>query len=159
MAALARPKDTRPVAHTTGFQYSLSVGGLVLPVFNPPAFSWWLLSKQLDWKLIQVRTTERGYLCERFAARRVWTVYEGTAVEEWLVVREEADGKYRYALCNASSDTPLERLAGWKCQRYFIERANQDAKSEFGWDELQARKYRAGEHHLAMTILAAWFIA
>lgn len=117
------------------------------------------LIKQLDWKLIQVRTTERGYLCERFAARRVWTVYEGTAVEEWLVVREEADGKYRYALCNASSDTPLERLAGWKCQRYFIERANQDAKSEFGWDELQARKYRAWEHHLAMTILAAWFIA
>ena len=45
MAALARPKDTRPVVQTTGCQpYSLSVGGLVLPVFNPPAFSWWSLS-------------------------------------------------------------------------------------------------------------------
>lgn len=103
--------------------------------------------------------TERGYLCERFAARRVWTVYEGSAVEEWLVVREEADRKYSYALCNASLDTSLTHLARWKCQRYFIERAHQDAKSEFGWDELQARKYRAWEHHLAMTILAAWFIA
>jgi len=49
MAALARPKDTRPVAHTTGFQYSLSVGGLVLPVFNPPAFSWWSLSDFRGW--------------------------------------------------------------------------------------------------------------
>jgi len=33
-------------------------------------------------------------------------------------------------------------LAWLKCQRYFVERAIQDAKSEVGWDELQARKYR-----------------
>jgi hypothetical protein len=39
------------------------------------------------------------------------------------------------------------------------ERANQDAKSEAGWDELQAQKYRAWEHHLALTILATWFVA
>jgi hypothetical protein len=62
-------------------------------------------------------------------------------------------------LCNASPDTSLERLAWWKCQRYFIEHSNQDAKSELGWDELPARKYRAWEHPLAMTILASWFIA
>ena len=43
--------------------------------------------------------------------------------------------------------------------RHFVERANQDAKSETGWDELQAQKYRAWEHHLALTILATWFIA
>ena len=46
-----------------------------------------------------------------------------------------------------------------KCVRHFVERANQEAKSEIGWDELQAQKYRAWEHHLAMTILATWFIA
>jgi predicted Co/Zn/Cd cation transporter (cation efflux family) len=40
-----------------------------------------------------------------------------------------------------------------------VERSNQDAKSEIGWDELQAQKYRAWEHHLALTILATWFIA
>ena len=28
-----------------------------------------------------------------------------------------------------------------------------------GWDEFQAQKYRAWEHHLALTILATWFIA
>jgi hypothetical protein len=32
-------------------------------------------------------------------------------------------------------------------------------ESEIGWDELQAQKYRAWEHHLALTILAAWFVA
>ena len=51
------------------------------------------------------------------------------------------------------------QLAEWKCQRYFIECSNQEAKSELGWDELQAHKYRAWEHHLALTILASWFVA
>jgi len=40
-----------------------------------------------------------------------------------------------------------------------VERANQEAKSEMGWDELEARKYLAWEHHLALTVLATWFIA
>jgi hypothetical protein len=39
-----------------------------------------------------------------------------------------------------------------------IERSNQDAKSEFGWDEFQATKLLAWEHQLALTILAHWFI-
>jgi SRSO17 transposase len=46
-----------------------------------------------------------------------------------------------------------------KCVRHFVERSNQDAKSELGWDEFQAQKYRAWEHNLALTILASWFIA
>ncbi|MDQ3959695.1 MAG: hypothetical protein M3255_05270 [Pseudomonadota bacterium] len=49
------------------------------------------LRERLTWHLLQVRTTERGELCERFAACRVWTVHEGEAVEDWLVVREESD--------------------------------------------------------------------
>jgi len=32
-------------------------------------------------------------------------------------------------------NTHLKRLAWLKCQRYFVERANQDAKTELGWDE------------------------
>jgi hypothetical protein len=74
-------------------------------------------------------------------------------------MRQESDGKHSYALCNASRETSLEPLAGWKCQRYFIERSHQDAKSEWGWDELQAQKYRAWEPPLALTVLASWFIA
>ena len=117
------------------------------------------LREQMDWQRLRVRATERGEWCERFAARRVWTVHDGQAVEEWLGMREEAEGRYRYALCNASPDTALDQLAWWKCQRYFIERSNQDAKSELGWDELPAQKYRAWEQHLALTVLASWFVA
>jgi SRSO17 transposase len=117
------------------------------------------LRETLDWQQLRVRATERGELCEPFAACRVWTLHEGEAIEAWLVIREEGEDRYSYALCNAAADTPLEQLAWWKCQRYFIERANQDAKSELGWDELQAQKYRAWNHHLALTVLASWCIA
>jgi hypothetical protein len=117
------------------------------------------LRELLPWHAVQVRATDRGELCDPVAARRVWTGHAGNAVEEWLVMREEADGKHSYALCNASRETSLKPLAWGKCQRYFIERANQDAKSELGGDELQAQKYRAWEHPLALTVLASWFVA
>jgi hypothetical protein len=74
-------------------------------------------------------------------------------------MRRDGEGKIHSALSNASTDTGLERLAWGKCQRHFIECSNREAKSEVGWDELRARKYPAWEHHLALTILATWFIA
>ena len=54
---------------------------------------------------------------------------------------------------------PLERIAEWSTRRYFVERTFQDAKSELGWAEFAARKYRAWEHHLALTAAALWFVA
>ena len=115
-----------------------------------------------EWVRLRIRATERGDLYDRFLVRRVWTLYEETPVEEWLVIREireASDGTCSYALCNAPADTALEQLAWWKCQRYFIERSNQDAKSGLGWDEFQAQKYLAWDHHIALTILASWFLA
>jgi len=47
----------------------------------------------------------------------------------------------------------------WSCQRYCTERTCEDAKTEIGWDEFQAQKYRAWEHHVALTGLALWFVA
>ena len=111
------------------------------------------------WQSIAVRPTERGVLADPFAARPVWTVREGTLAAELLVMRREAHGRETYALSNGAPTTPLAQLAARKCQRYFVERAIQDAKSEAGWDELEAQKYRAWEHHLALTILACWFVA
>jgi SRSO17 transposase len=113
------------------------------------------------WTHVRVRTIERGELDDPFAARRVWTLREGELepVEEWLVIRREAKNRYNYSLSNAPADASLEYLAWLKCQRYFVERTNQDAKSEAGWDELEARKYRGWEHHLALVILAVWFAA
>lgn len=109
---------------------------------------------------LQVRNTERGVLVAEFAARRVWTERDGLwNSQEWLLMRRESSGEYSYSLSNAPSECSLEQLAFYKSQRFFVERANQDAKSELGWDELEAQKYLAWEHHLGLTILASWFIA
>lgn len=113
---------------------------------------------ETTWQTISLRTHERGQLIADFAARRVWTGRDDlTVVEEWLLIRREGS-KHTYTLSNASLDTPLTRMAARKSHRYFIERSNQDAKSEFGWDEFQATKLLAWQHQLALTILAHWFI-
>ena len=112
------------------------------------------------WRRVRVRVTERGELNNEFSARRAWTTVDGEEpVEEWLVMRRDAEGKIYYALSNAAASVPLEQLAWAKCQRHFIECANKEAKSEAGWDELRAQKYQAWEHQLALVCLATWFIA
>ena len=111
------------------------------------------------WQRVRVRPVERGELADEFAAWPVWTIRDQAVAREWLLVRRTSQGTCSYTLSNAPPATPLERLARLRCQRSWIERANQDAKSEVGWDELQAQKYRAWEHHLALTILATWFVA
>jgi len=112
------------------------------------------------WRWVRVRATERGWLEAEFAVQRIWTVAKDHAARaEWLVMQREADGDVAYTLLNAPLDTPEQSLIEWSCQRFFTERAFQDAKDELGWNEFQAMKYRAWEHHMALTALALWFIA
>jgi SRSO17 transposase len=95
------------------------------------------------WQPVVIRPDARGMLVADFATRQL-----------------RRDGqRIVYTLTNASHDTPLELLAFRKSQRYFIERAHQEAYSELGFDHLQALKFRAWQHHLALPILASWFIA
>lgn len=111
------------------------------------------------WTPLRGRATARGFLDAEWCATRVWTTDgKQSPLAEWLVMRRDADGRRHFALSNAPETTPLERLAWMKSQRHFIECANQTAKSELGWDELQAQKFTAWDHHLALTILAMWFL-
>jgi SRSO17 transposase len=112
----------------------------------------------LEWATITLRPNERGMLVARFARCRVWTVHGTRVRQEWLLIRQDGR-RVTYVLSNAAVDTPFETMAWRKSHRYFIERSNQDAKGELGWDEFQATKYRAWQHQLALTILASWFIA
>jgi SRSO17 transposase len=111
-----------------------------------------------EWETLVLRPSERGMLTADFARYRVWSVDpDGTMRQEWLLLRKDRT-KLTYALSNAPLTTSLLTMAQRKSQRFFIERTNQDAKSELGWDEFQGIKYRAWQHHLAFTILASWFI-
>jgi SRSO17 transposase len=115
-----------------------------------------------EWQTFTLRPSERGMLTADFARRRIWTAdADGTIRQEWLLIRQDADDT-TYSLSNAAADTPFFTMAERKSQRFFIERSHQDAKSELGWDEFQAIKYRAWQHRgpsgWAFTILASWFV-
>lgn len=111
------------------------------------------------WESLTLRPNERGILTGDFARYKVWTISTtGIIRQETLLMKRETK-KIRYTLTNASGHTDLLTLALRKCQRYFVERSIQDAKSELGMDDFRAIKYRAWQHHLALTILASWFIA
>jgi len=112
------------------------------------------------WQRVAVRPTERGQLVADFSVLPVWTVTARMQVRrEWLVIRRDDDGRLTYMLLNAPETTPAATLIERSCWRYLTERAYQDAKSELGWADLQARKYRAWEHHTALTAAATWFVA
>lgn len=115
---------------------------------------------EIKFETIELRACERGRLCYDCAAITVWTITEdGQVHRERLFMRREPDNSITYALTNEPDTTPLSTLAQWRSERYFIERTFQDLKSEGGWDELIARKYRAWMHHTAIDALALWFVA
>jgi SRSO17 transposase len=112
----------------------------------------------LEWQTLRLRASERGYLEAKFARVRVWMVYGEEIRQEWLLIRQDAV-QITYVLSNAPENIDLKTMAWRKTHRYLIERSNEDAKDEFGWDEFQTRKYRAWKHQLALMILASWFVA
>jgi SRSO17 transposase len=114
---------------------------------------------ETEWERLTLRPNERGMLIADFAMCSAWVVSTKGDIREETLLMKRNSKEIRYSLSNAPSTTPLLTLAQRKCQRYFVERSIQDAKSELGMDEFQAIKYRAWEHHLALTLLASWFIA
>lgn len=111
------------------------------------------------WQTLTIRPTERGWLTADFARIPIWTVQDDdlTVTKEWLLIRRQGK-KHTFSFSNAPENTSLLTMASRKTQRFFIERDNQDAKSEFGWDEIQTTTFLAWQHQLAFTILAQWFI-
>ncbi len=116
-----------------------------------------------DWTRCILRDSTRGRLTVDIAHRRVW-VWDGEEVGArcWhLVVRREvgATSKIKYSLSNAPAETSLQSLAEMQGQRYWVERAFEDAKGECGLADYQALGWRAWHHHVTMVMLAMLFIA
>ena len=116
-----------------------------------------------DWIRCTLRDSTRGPVRVDIAHRRVW-VWDGeeAAARCWhLVLRREvgAPKKIKYSLSNAAADTSLERLAQMQGERYWVERAFEDAKGECGLADYQAVGWRAWHHHVTMVMLAMLFIA
>ena len=80
---------------------------------------------------------------------------------QWhLLVRREIDTprKIKYTLSNAPAEMSLERLSYIQGQRYWVERALQDAKSHTGLGDYQVRGWLGWHHHMAIVLMAMLFM-
>jgi SRSO17 transposase len=108
---------------------------------------------------VLLRASTRGPLRTQLWVKPVWQwdPTDPAARRRLLIVRREADGTFKYSLSNAAADTAWERLGYMQTQRFWIERAFQDAKSELGMADYEVRGWRGWHHHQTMVCLALLF--
>ena len=109
---------------------------------------------------VAIRAATKGPLRAPLWVRAVW-VWDGkssTARPRLLIVRQEADGTFKYSMSNAAAETPWERLAYMQAQRFWIERCFQDAKSELGMAQYEVRGWPGWHHHITLACLALLFL-
>jgi SRSO17 transposase len=114
------------------------------------------------WQRITTRAATKGDIQVDLLVARVWSwnKAETTARQWFLVVRRELDAteEIKYSLSNAPPETSPERLAFMQGQRYFVERAFQNAKGTAGMDHYQVRGLLAWQHHMTLVMLATLFM-
>jgi SRSO17 transposase len=114
------------------------------------------------WRKKTLRNTTKGDLIVEVLRRRVWlwNKYSPNAHCWHLIVRREVDspGTLKYSLSNAPAQTSVRKLAQMQAQRFWIERAFQDAKSHIGMAQYQARQWPSWHRHMALVMMATLFM-
>jgi len=135
---------------------------LVAAVASMRVDKWVADQSEESWQRIAFRESTKGRLQADFLVQRIWTWNntESTGRLRYLIVRREIGAKkeIKYSLSNAPEGTGIERLAFMQGQRYFVERAFQDAKSNVGLDHYQVRGWQAWHHHMTMVMLAMLYM-
>lgn len=111
---------------------------------------------------IHVRDSSRGSLTVRSVKIPVY-VWDGSSdkVYHWILVATQTLGQHpetKISMSNFSAETSLKDLAYRQRQRYWVERAFQDAKGECGMADYQVRKWGAWHHHMALVMMSMLFM-
>ena len=108
---------------------------------------------------VKYRQGQKGELWGRFWVRKVWC-WEGgweRARQRLLVVRQDADGTFKYSLSNLSPGRGWSFYARVQAQRFWIEHAFHEAKSQLGMAQYQVRVWRGWHHHMSLVCMALLF--
>jgi len=115
------------------------------------------------WQRIKLRDSTKGELIVEILHQRVWLwdKKEATARQWHLLVRREINSREtcKYTLSNAPAETGTQQLAQMQGQRFWIEQAFKNGKSESGMADYQARKWSSWHHHMALVSIAMLFMA
>jgi SRSO17 transposase len=122
-------------------------------------------SKQLPstaWTTVMVRQTTTGPLNVRCASQRVWLWdKQESKAREWtaLVVMEiDKPEEIHYALSNAPAEMPTSILAKVERQRFWVEHALGEAKSEIGLGHYEVRTWTGWHRHMTLCMMAQLFM-
>jgi len=113
----------------------------------------------LNWQTHKISEGEKGPIVAAFARVRVyWSAERTPETERWLLLRNDATHKIKYALSNAPDDTPMKELVRVSGARWPIERCFQEDKSELGLDHYEHRSWTAWHRHMRLVFLAQLFL-
>lgn len=123
---------------------------------------WAAAQPETAWQRIATRNSTKGELQVDILVQRVWVWNkEETEARYWhVIVRREVEARdtIKYSLSNAPEITSAVRLAFMQGQRYFVERAFQDAKGTAGMDHYQIRGWQPWHHHMALVMMSMLFM-
>src|SRR5712691_6211562 len=139
-----------------------------------------------DWRRLAVRDGEKGPVAIEMVKRRVQTRIERkrTGPDEWLVITRrpltddrtleprasrdatDQDERYRYQYyltptdgCEVAFKEPsVGELARVIKAGACIEASFKRGKGEVGMDEYQVRTWQGWHHHMALSLMAVWFL-
>lgn len=120
----------------------------------------WVASQSADaWRSTELRHGTKGPMNVEVLHGRVWLYQRGEEqAYQWHLIVTRQPNRLKYSLSNAAPETALQRLAYMQGQRYFVERALEDAKQQGGFGEYQVRGWRGWHHHAALVMMAMLFL-
>jgi SRSO17 transposase len=126
------------------------------------AEAWAKSQPKKEWQSVDVRHSTAGLITVRALRKTVW-LWDGEEqkAREWtlLVIHESGlDGKISYALTNAAKDIPMRELVQADRQRFWVEQAFSDTKSELGLAEYEARGWTSWHRHMTLCMIAQLFM-
>jgi SRSO17 transposase len=114
------------------------------------------------WKTVTLRDTTRGELRVRICRLKVYIWDRESEITKcWTLIATKTCGSNpdtKISLTNASKNMTLKRLGWMQRQRYWVERAFEDGKSECGMADYQVRKWQAWHHHMALVMMSMLFM-
>lgn len=85
--------------------------------------------------------------------------HKGRPGEElWLYIRRFTDGKLKYALCNAPTDTPITEIRRAATMRWPIEQCFEECKDDLGMDHYEGRSWTLWHRHMLFVFIAHLFL-
>lgn len=112
-------------------------------------------------QVLGYRQGAKGRLCARVWITTVWVWegrWKGGPRKRRLIVRQDESGDFKYSLTNLPDPGDWQRDLYRQNQRFWIEHAFHEAKSQTGMAQYQVRVWRGWHHHMALVCLATLFM-